>query len=187
MQLFGLQFEAFLLTIWSSLLTVVHFSFSAYTRSFFTYNWSSCWSSFACNGIVCLIRSSSVDCKQRSSTVSKKAPTVSRKASPLFRISDPEGPTIKINKSCSKLSISIEISNLARKCLSRRLDFPTKNRAAMGGSLENFILARNVQSRSKSRIFFDLWALWGFFWVFEAGAKRRAQKEEAEAPQGTIA
>ena len=31
--------------------------------------------------------------------------------------------------------------------------FPTKNRAAVGGSLENFILDRNFQSRSKSRIF----------------------------------
>ena len=30
---------------------------------------------------------------------------------------------------------------------------PQKNRAAVGGSLENFILARNFQSRSKSRIF----------------------------------
>ena len=30
---------------------------------------------------------------------------------------------------------------------------PTKNRAAVGGSLENFILDRNFQSRSKSRIF----------------------------------
>ena len=28
-------------------------------------------------------------------------------------------------------------------------------------TLENFILARNLQSRSKSRIFVDLWALWG--------------------------
>ena len=31
----------------------------------------------------------------------------------------------------------------------------------MGGSLTNFILARNFQSRSKSRFVFDLWALWG--------------------------
>ena len=31
--------------------------------------------------------------------------------------------------------------------------FPHKNRAAVGGSLENFILDRNFQSRSKSRIF----------------------------------
>ena len=43
--------------------------------------------------------------------------------------------------------------DLARKFQSRRLDFPTKNRAAVGGSLENFILDRNFQSRSKSRIF----------------------------------
>ena len=33
---------------------------------------------------------------------------------------------------------------------------PSKNRAAVGGSLENFILDRNFQSRSKSRIFLVL-------------------------------
>ena len=65
----------------------------------------------------------------------------------------PEGPTIKIIWSRSKFPISIEIFDLARKFQSRRLEFPTKNRAAVGGSLENFILARNFQSRSKSRIF----------------------------------
>ena len=65
----------------------------------------------------------------------------------------PEGPTIKKIRSRSKFSISIEISALARKFQSRCLDFPTKNRAAVCGSLENFILDRNVQSRSKSRIF----------------------------------
>ena len=65
----------------------------------------------------------------------------------------PEGPTIKKIWSRSKFLISIEILDLARKFQSRRLDFPTKNRAAVGGSLENFILARNFQSRSKSRIF----------------------------------
>ena len=63
----------------------------------------------------------------------------------------PEGPTIKKVQSRSKFSISIEIFNLARKFQSRRLDFPIKNRAAVGGSLENLILARNFQSRSKSR------------------------------------
>ena len=31
--------------------------------------------------------------------------------------------------------------------------FPHKKRAAVGGSLENFILDRNFQSRSKSRVF----------------------------------
>ena len=41
--------------------------------------------------------------------------------------------------------------SLARKLQSRRLEFPTKNRAAVGGSLKNVILARNFQSRSKSR------------------------------------
>ena len=53
----------------------------------------------------------------------------------------------------SKFSISIEIFDLARKFQSRRLDFPTKTRAAVGGSLEIFNLDRNFQSRSKSRIF----------------------------------
>ena len=65
---------------------------------------------------------------------------------------DPRGPNDKKIQSRSKFSISIEILNLARTCQSRRLEFPTKNRAAVGGSLENFILARNFQSRSKSRI-----------------------------------
>ena len=65
----------------------------------------------------------------------------------------PEGPTIKKIQSRSKISISIEIFNLARKFQSRRVEFPTKTRAAVGGSLENVILARNFQSRSKSRIF----------------------------------
>ena len=65
----------------------------------------------------------------------------------------PEGPTIKKIQSRSKFSISIKIFDLARKFQSRRLEFPAKNRAAVGGSLENFILARNFQSRSKSRIF----------------------------------
>ena len=40
---------------------------------------------FACSGKACL-RSSSTDCKQRSSTVSKKAPTVSKKASPFENV-----------------------------------------------------------------------------------------------------
>ena len=65
----------------------------------------------------------------------------------------PEGPTIKKIRSRSKFSISIKIFDLARKFQSRLLDFPTKNRAAVGGSLENFILARNFQFRSKPRIF----------------------------------
>ena len=65
----------------------------------------------------------------------------------------PEGPTIKKKLIRSKFLIPIEIFDLARKFQSRRLDFPTKNRAAVGGSLENFILARNFQSRSKSRMF----------------------------------
>ena len=52
------------------LLTVDNFSF-------FTYSWSF----LAYSGKVRLIRALS-DCKQRSLTVSKKAPTVSKKASP---------------------------------------------------------------------------------------------------------
>ena len=63
----------------------------------------------------------------------------------LYESSDPEGPTIKKIQSRSKFSISIEIFNLARKFLSRRLDFPTKNRASVGGSLEIFNLARNLE------------------------------------------
>ena len=53
--------------------------------SFFTYNWSFSaysFSFFAYSGKVRLIRALR-DCKQRSLTVSKKAPTVSKKASPL--------------------------------------------------------------------------------------------------------
>ena len=65
-------------------LAVDNFSFflqlelPAYSLSFFTYNWSF----FAYSGKARLIRALR-DCKQRSVTVSKKAPTVSRKASPI--------------------------------------------------------------------------------------------------------
>ena len=52
-------------------------SFFAYNFSFFTYSWSF----FAYSGKVRLIRALR-DCKQRSSSVSKKAPTVSKKAPP---------------------------------------------------------------------------------------------------------
>ena len=48
-------------------------SFFAYNWSFFAYSWSS----FAYSGKVYL-RSASMDCKQRSSTVSNNAPTVSK-------------------------------------------------------------------------------------------------------------
>ena len=65
----------------------------------------------------------------------------------------PRGPNDQKIKFRSKFSISIEILNLARKFQSRRLEFPTKNKAAVGGSLENFIFVRNLQSRSKSRFF----------------------------------
>ena len=84
MQLFCLQLEAFLLTmelfylqltILACLLTVG--AFFAYNFSFFAYSWSF----LAYSGKVRLIRALR-DCKQRGSTVSKKAPTVSKKASP---------------------------------------------------------------------------------------------------------
>ena len=87
----------------------------------------------------------------------------------------PEGPKIKKNWSRSKLSISIEIFDLARKFQSRRLDFPTKKRAPVGGSLENFILARNFQSRSKSRDFF--WSLGPLgFWTIRGGYRSLSSK-----------
>ena len=60
----------------------------------------------------------------------------------------------------SKISISIEIFDLARKFQSRRLEFPTKKEGRGGW------LARKFHSRSKFSIsleisiFFDLWALW---------------------------
>ena len=71
-ELFYLQSTslAFLLTIGAFSLTVLF--------SFFTYSWSL----FPYSGKVRLIRALR-DCKQRSLTVSKKAPTVSKKASPL--------------------------------------------------------------------------------------------------------
>ena len=66
------------------LLTVDNFSFFAYSWSFFAHSFSFftySWSFFAYNGKVRLMRALR-GCKQRSSTVSKKAPTVSKKASP---------------------------------------------------------------------------------------------------------
>ena len=81
---------AFLLTVGSFLLTVEPFYIQLPILDFylqlefvclqlwlFTYSWSF----FAYSGKVRLIRAVR-DCKQRSSTVSKKAPTVSKKASP---------------------------------------------------------------------------------------------------------
>ena len=68
------------------LLTVDNFSFFTYNWSFFAYSFSFfaySWSFFAHSGKVRLIRALR-DCKQRSLTVSKKAPTVSKKASPNF-------------------------------------------------------------------------------------------------------
>ena len=62
------------------LLAVDNFSFSTYSWTFFACRWSF----FAYSGKVLLIRALR-DCKQRSLTVSKKAPTVSKKASPHFR------------------------------------------------------------------------------------------------------
>ena len=67
------------------LLTVDNFSFSTYNWSSFAYSFSfPCLQLelfFAYGGKVRLIRALR-DCKQRSFTVSKKAPTVSKKASP---------------------------------------------------------------------------------------------------------
>ena len=97
---------------WSSLLTVDTLSFLAYSWSLFAYNFSFStynWSFFAYSGKVRLIRALR-DCKQRSSTVSKKAPTVSKKASPL------DGPA---NRGDSRESIRpnqlAEYSNELRK------------------------------------------------------------------------
>ena len=85
MPFFCLQFEASCLQL-SFLLTVVLFSLSTYSCSMYAHNWSPffthSWNSFAWSGKVCLIRTS-VDCQQRSSTVSKKNPTASKKTSPL--------------------------------------------------------------------------------------------------------
>ena len=69
------------------LLTVDKFSFLAYNSSFFAYNFSSStysWSFFAYSGEVRLIRALR-DCKQRSLSVSKKAPTVSEKEPPFAK------------------------------------------------------------------------------------------------------
>ena len=92
--LFYLQLTilAFLLTVRSFLLTVELFCLQLTSLAFFTYNWSFFAYNFsflylqlelffAYNGKVRLIRALT-DCKQRSLTVSKKAPTVSKKASP---------------------------------------------------------------------------------------------------------
>ena len=70
---------AFLLTVDKFSLFTYSWSFFAYSFSFLTYSWSF----FAYSGKVRLIRALR-DCKQRSLTVSKKAPTVSKKASPIF-------------------------------------------------------------------------------------------------------
>ena len=66
---------AFLLTVDNFSFFTYSLSFFAYSFSFFTYSWSFC----AYSGKVRLIGALR-DCKQRSSTVSKKAPTVSKKA-----------------------------------------------------------------------------------------------------------
>ena len=88
MRLFCLQLEASCLQ-WSFLLTVDKFSFFtckwgffAYSVSFFTYSWSF----FAYSGKVRLIRALR-DCKQRSLTLSNKAPTVVNKLPPFSILS----------------------------------------------------------------------------------------------------
>ena len=65
----------------------------------------------------------------------------------------PDGPTIKKFQARSKLSIPIEMFNLARNFNIDISNSPQKK--GRGGWLaRNFILARNLQSRSKSRFFF---------------------------------
>ena len=81
---FLLTVGSFLLTVELFLLAIDNFCSCTYSWSFFGYNFSFftySWSFFAYNGKVRLIRAFR-DCKQRSLTVSKKAPTVSQKASP---------------------------------------------------------------------------------------------------------
>ena len=78
MRLICLQLEASCLQ-WSFLLTVDNSSFSTHIWSSSAYNFSFCAYSGKMRRIQALR-----DCKQRSSTVSKKAPTVSKKASPLI-------------------------------------------------------------------------------------------------------
>ena len=72
---------AFLLTVDNLSFSTYSWSFFAYSFTFFTYSWSF----FAYSGKVRLIRALR-GCKQRSLTVSKKAPTVSKKASPVQNI-----------------------------------------------------------------------------------------------------
>ena len=69
------------------LLTIDNLSFFTYNLSCFALNFSFLtysWSFFAYSGKVLLIRALR-DCKQRSLTVSKKAPTVSKEASPILK------------------------------------------------------------------------------------------------------
>ena len=85
---------AFLLTVGSFLLAVELFYLKLRILADFTYSWSlfaynfsfltySSWSFFAYSGKLHLKRALK-DCKQRSVTVSKNAPTVSKKASPIL-------------------------------------------------------------------------------------------------------
>ena len=74
-----LRNDFFLLTVDNLSFLTYSWSFVAYSFSFFTYNWSF----FAYSGKALLIRALR-ECKQRSLAVSKKAPTVSKKASPIF-------------------------------------------------------------------------------------------------------
>ena len=72
---------AFLLTVDNLSFFAYNWSLFAYSFGYFTHSFSffTCsWSFFAYSGKVCLIRAFR-DCKQRSLTVSEKAPTVSKK------------------------------------------------------------------------------------------------------------
>ena len=83
-QLVYLRLEASHLQWSFFLLQLTIFSFFTYNWSLFVYSFSFLtysWSFFAYSGRVRLIRALR-DCKQRSLTVSKEAPTVSKKASP---------------------------------------------------------------------------------------------------------
>ena len=108
MRLFCLQLEASCLQ-WSFILTVDNFSFFTYNWNFFAYSFSVftySWSFFAYSGKVRLIRALR-DCKQRSLTVSKKAPTVSKKASPGHNYLTSAGGALNTGGICAMQSLPI--------------------------------------------------------------------------------
>ena len=110
MRLFCLPLEAPCLRFFTTVDTFSFFTYSwsffAYSFSFFTYSWSF----FTYSGKVRLIRALT-DCKQRSLTVSKKAPTVSKKASP--------------SRDGRRTSPSLEASHLNPPCLATLQNWKT--------------------------------------------------------------